>query len=99
MQAAAGPGDGAAAAQPAGPPRTPSTRTALSPRVRAGRGRWGRVSQPPPLRAAAAPPRAGAARRARTACTAHGRDAGGRAAREHAHEREASARVGGVQPK
>eukprot|EP00966_Prymnesium_polylepis_P178197 4126393-Prymnesium_polylepis.2 len=66
--AAAGPAGRAATAQPAslrphvtrpaGPPRTPSTRAASSPQVRAARGRRGRVSQPPPPRAAAASPRA-----------------------------------------
>eukprot|EP00966_Prymnesium_polylepis_P293514 6779057-Prymnesium_polylepis.1 len=69
MQSAAGPGGRAAATQtaahvtrPAGPPRTPSPRTALSPRVRVDRGRRGRVSQPPPLGAAEATPWAGATR-------------------------------------
>eukprot|EP00966_Prymnesium_polylepis_P334494 7389873-Prymnesium_polylepis.3 len=58
--------------RPAGPPRTPSPRTALSPRVRASRGRRERVSQdsqPSPPGAAAVPPRARATRRAWTAYT------------------------------
>eukprot|EP00966_Prymnesium_polylepis_P196994 4565009-Prymnesium_polylepis.1 len=69
MQAAAGPGGRAAAGHRLAHRHPGRRRTALSPRMRADRGQQGRVSQPPPLGAAAATPRARATRWARATRT------------------------------